>query len=189
MLASANPGKAAEIRALLRGVELLERPASLGEVAETGSTLLENARLKAARVAEATGAPAVADDTGLEVDALGGLPGVHARRWAGPGATDADRVAKLLGSLAGAEDRRARFRTVALVVFPDGFEVGAEGVVSGSIAAAPRGANGFGYDPVFVPDGAGGRTFAEMSKEEKNAWSHRGRAFSALAEALGLGSG
>lgn len=111
MLASANPGKAAEIRALLRGVELLERPASLGEVAETGSTLLENARLKAARVAEATGAPAVADDTGLEVDALGGLPGVHARRWAGPGATDADRVAKLLGSLAGAEDRRARFRT------------------------------------------------------------------------------
>lgn len=189
MLATANPGKVAEIRALLPGVELVARPESLGEVAETGATLWENARLKATAVARAAEAPAVADDTGLEVDALGGLPGVHAQRWAGPGASDADRVGKLLARLAGATDRRARFRTVALVVFPDGEEVGAEGVVEGTIAEVPRGANGFGYDPVFVPDGAGGRTFAEMSREEKGAWSHRGRAFRALAEVLGLEGG
>jgi len=186
VLATTNPGKAREIRALLAGVEVLDRPAGLGEVAETGATLWENARLKGLAVARAVGLPAIADDTGLEVDALGGAPGVHAARWAGPAATDADRVAKLLRELRGVADRRARFSTVALVVFPDGFEIGAEGVVEGTIAEAPRGTNGFGYDPVFVPDGAGGRTFAEMSVADKSAWSHRGRALSALVRELGL---
>ncbi len=185
VLASANPDKAREIAGLMpEGVELLPRPAGLGEVDEDGDTLRANALKKARAVMEAAGEPAVADDTGLEVDALGGRPGVFAARYAGPGATYADNVAKLLEELEGVADRRARFRTVAAVAFPDGREVVAEGVVEGGIAEAARGPGGFGYDPVFVPDGAGGRTYSEMSLEEKQAVSHRGRAFRALAEAL-----
>jgi XTP/dITP diphosphohydrolase len=131
---------------------------------------------------------AVADDTGLEVDALGGAPGVYSARYAGENATYADNVAKLLGELAARDDgggaRRASFRTVALVAFPDGSEVWTEGVLSGTISGKPRGSNGFGYDPVFVPDGGDGRTFAEMQPQEKDAISHRGRAFRALAGEL-----
>src|SRR5579885_2901846 len=126
----------------------------------------------------ATGTAAVADDTGLEVDALGGAPGVYAARYAGEDATYADNVAKLLRELGALGDgggaRRARFRTVALVAFPDGSEVWADGAVDGTIAAAPRGDRGFGYDPVFEPDESGGRTFAEMNAAEKDAMSHRG---------------
>ena len=184
VLASANPDKAREIATLLDGVEVVPRPPEVPEVDETGATLEHNARLKARALVEATGEAAVADDTGLEVDALGGAPGVVSARYAGPAATYADNVAKLLDALAGAEDRRARFRTVAMVCLPDGTEVSAEGVVEGTITTAPRGTGGFGYDPVFAPDGAGGRTFAEMALEEKNAVSHRGRAFRALAERL-----
>lgn len=189
--ATANPDKAAEIREILGsvgGLVLLARPAGVPEVEETGATLEENARLKAAALAATTGLPAVADDTGLEVDALGGAPGAFAARYAGEGATYDDNVAKLLRELAALPDRggarRARFRTVALVRFPDGREVWREGAVDGSIADAPRGDSGFGYDPVFVPDGVGGRTFAELRREEKHVISHRGRAFRALADAL-----
>jgi XTP/dITP diphosphohydrolase len=159
-------------------------------VVEDGATLRDNARLKARALAAATGEPAVADDTGLEVDALGGAPGVRAARYAGEGATYADNVAKLLRELeavgARGPDRRARFRTVALVAWPDGAELAAEGVVEGVIADEPRGSAGFGYDPLFVPVGPGtdGRTFAELSSEEKAAVSHRGRAFRALATHL-----
>ena len=186
MLATANPDKAREIAGLLgeAGVELVPRPAGLGDVEETADTLEGNARLKAAAVAAASGEPAVADDTGLEVDALGGRPGAYAARYAGEDATYADNVAKLLGELDGAGDRRARFRTVALVCWPDGREVVAHGVVEGEIALAPRGGRGFGYDPVFVPDGGDGRTYAELSLAEKQAISHRGRAFRALAAKL-----
>jgi XTP/dITP diphosphohydrolase len=184
VLASANPDKAAEIAAVLNRFELVPRPAWVGEVDETGATLEDNARLKARVLVEATGEAAVADDTGLEVEALGGAPGVYSARYAGPGATYADNVAALLAALDGRADRLARFRTVALACFPDGTEVVAEGVVVGAIATEPRGTGGFGYDPVFVPDGARGRTFAEMSAEEKNAVSHRGRAFRALAALL-----
>ena len=185
VLATANPHKAAEIEALLPdGVEVVPRPAGLGDVEETADTLEGNALLKARAVGEAAGEPAVADDTGLEVVALGGRPGVWAARYAGPGATYADNVAKLLAELEGVVDRRARFRTVAVVWFPDGRQVVAEGAVDGTIADASRGAAGFGYDPVFVPDGGDGRTFAEMTAEEKQAVSHRGRAFRALAAAL-----
>ncbi|MDQ1397163.1 MAG: XTP/dITP diphosphohydrolase, partial [Acidimicrobiaceae bacterium] len=124
--------------------------------------------------------------TGLEVDALGGAPGVFTARFAGEGATYADNVAKLIRDLAAvpAERRTARFRTVALARFPDGREVVAEGEVRGTIATEGRGANGFGYDPVFVPDDGDGRTFAEMTSDEKHALSHRGRAFRSLAAAL-----
>jgi XTP/dITP diphosphohydrolase len=187
VLATANPHKATEIARLLgTAVEVVPRPASVGEVDETADTLEGNARLKAQAVAAVAGEPAVADDTGLEVDALGGQPGVWAARYAGPGATYADNVAKLLSELDGvpAERRRARFRTVAVVCWPDGRELVAEGAVEGVIAEAARGTNGFGYDPVFVPDGCGGRTYAEMTLDEKQAISHRGLAFRALAEAM-----
>jgi XTP/dITP diphosphohydrolase len=128
--------------------------------------------------------PAVADDTGLEVAALGGRPGVFTARYAGEHATYADNRALLLAELDGVEDRRARFRTVAAVVWPDGREVLAEGVADGTIASSERGGRGFGYDPVFVPNDGDGRTFAEMDEDAKHAMSHRGRAFRALLDGL-----
>ena len=190
VLASANPDKAKEIAEILGShVQLLSRPDWVGEVDETGDTLEENARLKAVALVEATGEAAVADDTGLEVDALGGEPGVYTSRFAGEHATYADNVAKMLAVLDGVPDERrgARFCTVALARFPDGREVVAVGEVRGVIATAARGSGGFGYDPLFVPDEGDGRTFAEMDQVEKHALSHRGRAFRALAAALGEG--
>lgn len=185
VLASANPDKAREIAAILGAHDLVPRPAEVPDVDETGETLEENARLKAVALVEATGEAAVADDTGLEVVALDGAPGVYSARFAGENATYADNVGKLLRSLEGADDRRARFRTVALARFPDGREVIAEGVVDGTIATESRGAAGFGYDPLFVPDEGDGRTFAEMTSDEKHAVSHRGRAFRSLDALLG----
>jgi XTP/dITP diphosphohydrolase len=184
VLATANPDKAVEIAALLEGFEVVPRPADVPDVEETADTLEGNARLKARALAAETGEAAVADDTGLEVHALGGRPGVWSARYAGEGATYADNVAKLLAELEGVDDRRARFRAVALAAFPDGTEILAEGTVDGHIALGPRGTAGFGYDPVFVPDGGDGRTFAEMTAPEKAAVSHRGRAFRALAALL-----
>ncbi|HVL03420.1 MAG TPA: non-canonical purine NTP pyrophosphatase, partial [Acidimicrobiales bacterium] len=127
---------------------------------------------------------AVADDTALEVEALGGAPGLHTARYAGEGASFDDNMAKLLAALQGVSHRRARWRTVALVAFPDGDEVFAEGRCEGWITEARRGGAGFGYDPVFVPDDGDGRTLAELDRAEKNALSHRGRAFRALAADL-----
>jgi XTP/dITP diphosphohydrolase len=184
VLATANRDKVREIADALSGFELVPRPGDVPEVDETAETLEGNARLKADALCTATGEPAVADDTGLEVEALGGRPGVYSARFAGPGATYADNVAKLLQELDGADNRRARFRTVAFVKLPDGSEVVAHGVVDGNIAREARGDEGFGYDPVFVPDDGDGRTFAEMSLAEKQKVSHRGRAFRALAELL-----
>ena len=183
VLATANPDKAREIVAILTGVDLKLRPSDLPDVEETGTTLEDNARLKAMAVVGATGEPAIADDTGLEVAALGGAPGVHTARFAGPDAVYADNVRKLLRDLDGVDDRRARFITVAIARFPDGRECVTTGTVDGTIATEPRGLGGFGYDPVFVPDEADGRTFAEMGPE-KHEISHRGRAFRALAEQL-----
>jgi XTP/dITP diphosphohydrolase len=189
VLASANPDKIAEIAAILGpGFELLPRPTSVPEVVEDGETLEDNARLKAVAICRAVSAAAVADDTGFEVDALGGEPGVRAARYAGEHVTYEDNVAKVLAELerAGAHEpaaRRARFRTVALVRYPDGGEVVADGTVEGTIAPAPAGAGRFGYDPIFIPDGST-RTFAAMTAAEKHAISHRGRAFRALAAAL-----
>jgi XTP/dITP diphosphohydrolase len=191
VLASANTDKAAEIAAVLSDaleVELIPRPPEVPDVVEDGETLLDNARLKATALVEATGLGAVSDDTGLEVEALDGAPGVYSARYAGENATYADNVAKLLIELAarsgGSGERRARFRTVALAAFPDGSETWAEGMVEGTITAETRGEGGFGYDPVFVPDDGDGRTFAEMSPGEKHGISHRGRAFRALAAQL-----
>jgi len=195
VLASANLDKAAEIQAILAaalpGLVVRPRPHEVAEVEEDAPDLVGNARLKAEALLSATGLPAVADDTGLEVYALGGAPGVFSARWAGEGATYADNVAKLLTSLAEHPEapRTARFRTVAMCRFPDGTELVAEGTCTGTVTGAPAGTGGFGYDPVFVPDEGDGRTFAEMSAEEKHAISHRGRAFRALGAALSELSG
>jgi XTP/dITP diphosphohydrolase len=175
-VATNNPGKVAEIsRVLGSSHELVERP-DIPEPVEDGGTLLENARIKARAVCEATGLPAVADDTGLFVDALDGAPGVETAHFGG--------WEKLLPVMADVTERGAVFRTVALVVFPDGTEIVAEGEAHGGIAAAPRGDQGWGYDPVFVPDDGDGRAFAEMTPAEKLERSHRGRAFRALAQEL-----
>jgi XTP/dITP diphosphohydrolase len=188
--ASANPDKVAEIGRLLGGVvDLQPRPAGLGDVVEDADTLVGNARLKATAVMEASGLPAVADDTGLFVDALDGAPGVYAARYAGEDCTYADNRRKLLGELResashGSTDRRAEFRTVAIVVWPDGSELAVEGVCRGVVTSAERGADGFGYDAIFQPDEGDGATFAEMSVDAKNAISHRGRAFHALVNQL-----
>jgi XTP/dITP diphosphohydrolase len=190
VLATANPDKAQEIADILgaelgAAVELVPRPGDVPDVDETGDTLEANARLKAAALCEATGLPAIADDSGLEVAALGGAPGVHSARYSGPGATYASNVAKLLRELDGVDDRRARFRAVVMVAFPDGREIVGEGVVDGRIVDAPRGERGFGYDPVFVPDeDPEGRTFGEMGDDDKHAISHRGRGVRAVAAQL-----
>jgi len=192
VLASANPDKAAEIAAILAvvpGLTLVPRPDRVPDVEETGETLEDNARLKAVALCTATGMAAVADDTGLEVEALAGAPGVYSARFAGEGATYADNVAKLLSELervraSAPGERRARFRSVAFVAFPDGSELWVEGEVSGLITPEARGDGGFGYDPLFAPDGFDGRTFAQMTPDEKHSVSHRGRAFRALADRL-----
>lgn len=188
VLATANPDKAREIAAVLSGAGIVldPRDPSIPDVEETGATLEENARLKAIAIAAGTGRPAIADDTGLEVDALGGAPGVRSARFAGADASYADNVHRLLERLAEVEgrDRSARFATVAIARWPDGHEIVAIGTVEGVIAPTPRGSGGFGYDSVFVPVEGDGRTFAEMTPEEKHALSHRGRAFRSLAEGV-----
>lgn len=174
------PERVADSVAMLRS--LAEPP----DVTETGSTLEQNARIKAEALAGALQLPAVADDTGLEVDALDGAPGVHSARYAGDVATYADNVVKLLRALhdVPGASRTARFATVAIARWPDGREVSRRGEVEGAITHAARGLDGFGYDPVFVPSEGDGRTFAEMAPEEKHSISHRGRAFRALVAAL-----
>lgn len=184
VLATANPDKTREISAILEGLELLPRPTDVPDVDETGDTLVANARLKAQALVDATGKPAIADDTGLEVDALGGAPGVYSARYAGENATYEDNQNKLLAALSQENVRTARFRTVAILVRPDGSEVVAEGAVEGVICRS-RAGEGWGYDPVFVPLEGDGRTFAEMSGAEKNSISHRGRAFRLLRELIG----
>ncbi|MBV9848091.1 MAG: RdgB/HAM1 family non-canonical purine NTP pyrophosphatase [Armatimonadetes bacterium] len=192
LLATSNPGKVVELRALLSGhsdlagVTLLT-PLDLGrplpEVAEIGTTFAENARIKALALANASGLIALADDSGLCVDALGGDPGVRSARWAGP--TDADRAAALLERLRGvpASERMARFVCAACAAAPGGALAEAEGVCEGMITEAPRGRAGFGYDPVFLLP-AFGRTMAELSPDEKNRISHRARAIAALTPRL-----
>ena len=187
LLATTNAGKAREIDAILRtaglDVSCEPRPTDVAPVDETGDSLEANARLKARAVRDATGEATIADDTGLEVDALGGAPGVYSARYAGEHASYADNVAKLLAAMAGHSDRSARFRTVAIAMWPDGREIHAEGAVEGSITTTASGGGGFGYDPVFTPDGSS-VTFAEMAPDDKHALSHRGRAFRALAGLL-----
>jgi XTP/dITP diphosphohydrolase len=186
--ASANPHKVQEMAALLHGLmEMAPRPASVPEVVEDAGTLEGNARLKAHAIAAATGHPALSDDTGLFVDALGGEPGVDTAYFAGPNATAEENRALLLERLDGGAARTARFRTVVVIAWPDGHDLLVEGVCEGTIAAAERGARGFGYDPLFIPASGDGRTFAEMTDIEKNTLSHRSLAFAALARLASSG--
>jgi XTP/dITP diphosphohydrolase len=183
--ASANPDKVAEIQALLVGVvDLLPRPPEVPDVVEDADTLVGNARLKAVAIVAATGLPAVADDTGLEVEALGDRPGVHTARYAGEGCSYADNRHKMLAELDGVVERGAAFKTVAMIVWPDGSELIAEGVCLGGISTEERGVVGFGYDAIFQPDESSGLTFAEMTADAKHAISHRGRAFRGLLSEL-----
>lgn len=186
-MASANPDKVEEIAILMADVaDIQPRPADVPDVVEDADTLEGNARLKAVAICKATGQPAIADDTGLEIDHLDGAPGVYTARFAGENATYADNVAKTLAVLKGVPlaSRTARFRTVALLAYPDGSEVVAHGVVEGHIALGEAGDGGFGYDPIFVPDDGRNQTFAEMDPTTKHAISHRGRAFRALKAQL-----
>lgn len=184
VVASKNADKIAEVEAVLAGLEppLEVIPDHVWEdIDETEDTLVGNALLKARAVVAATGHAAVADDTGLEVDALGGAPGIHTARYAGDEATYADNVNKMLHELEDAEDRVARFRTAVALVTPQGEELVVEGVLEGVITTERRGDGGFGYDPIFEVDG---RTLAEIPAEEKNRISHRAQALLALTEAL-----
>ncbi|NHA70282.1 RdgB/HAM1 family non-canonical purine NTP pyrophosphatase [Phycicoccus flavus] len=202
VLATRNEHKVDELRAILADLvseldlEIVSAAEVDGpEVPETEVTFLGNARLKAVALAEATGLPAVADDSGLAVEVLGGSPGVFSARWsgshAGPGAgrADVDRanLRLLLEQVADVPDehRAAAFVCAAVLALPDGRVEGVEGRVDGVLVREPRGTKGFGYDPVFVPEG-GSRTLAEHSEDEKNAISHRGRAFRSLAPTLRL---
>lgn len=190
VVASANPGKIAELVELLADDRLAlryavePRPAGLADTIEDGETLEANATKKATEVATFSGATALADDTGLFVDALDGAPGVRTARYAGEDASNADNVAKLLRALDGNDDRAARFRTVIALAQPDGSVLLATGTVEGTIARKSIGDGGFGYDPVFIPNEGDGRAFAEMTSAEKHMISHRGRALRALVEQL-----
>jgi len=184
VVASKNRDKIIEIESVLVREGLVDeivRGLSWPDVEETEATLEGNALLKARTVAAATGLPALADDTGLEVAALGGEPGVHTARFAGVDASYQDNVEKMLAVLDGVEDRRATFRSVVAVVWPSGDEVTAEGRLEGTIATQARGSYGFGYDPIFE---VAGRTLGEIGPEAKDAMSHRALALVALARLL-----
>ncbi len=184
VLATRNPGKIAELRRILSGFDSvgLEEFPEIGDVAETGVTFEENALLKAHAVAQQSGLPAVADDSGLCVDVLGGMPGVFSARWSGRHGDDRANLELLLAQVSDvpAAQLTAHFACTAALALPSGESRVAEGILSGRLISTPRGANGFGYDPIFVPDGDT-RTTAELSPQEKDAISHRGRAFNALA--------
>ncbi len=184
VVASKNPDKLLEIEQVLGETGVVGEIVSgldWPEVEETGETLEDNALLKARAVMEAVGLPAVADDTGLEVAALDGRPGVRTARYAGEDATYEDNVRRLLRELDGVEDRRAWFRSVVALVMPDNSEVVADGALEGVIAESARGSGGFGYDPVFEVEGV---TLSEMGMAEKNKISHRARALRSLADVL-----
>lgn len=194
VIASTNPGKIVEVRQILSDLPLvLLTAADVGgwpEIEETGSTYLENARIKARAVAAITGLAALADDSGIEVDALAGVPGVYSARWSGPGATDASNNQRLIAALAGVppERRTARYQCVAVLVTPEGEELSGAGSCEGRIGYEARGTGGFGYDPFFILPGQT-RTMAELTAGEKDAISHRGKALRSLAAQLrGIGA-
>ena len=187
VFASHNKGKIQEVQEILApfGIEIEPIPADIPEFEENGTSFEENAKIKARAVCQATGLPAVADDSGLTVDALDGFPGIHSARWAGPEANDHDRNQLLLEKLLSVpeEQRGAQFVCVAACVFPDGRELAVRGQCRGTILGEEHGSGGFGYDPIFcVPEY--GCTFGELASDVKNSISHRARAFTALGSAL-----
>ncbi len=183
IVATHNQSKILEFRRILEPLSVEVSPADLPEVEETGKTFEENAYLKAFSALRATGEPCIADDSGLSVDALGGAPGIYSARYAGEGASNGQRIAKLLEALKDVpkEKRAAKFVCAVCCVFPNGDLLTARGECPGGIAFAPRGEDGFGYDPVFL---TGKKTFAELTAEEKDKISHRGKALRLFAEEL-----
>ncbi len=188
VLATKNPHKVEEMRAILApyDVQLRPRPDEVPDVDEIEDTLEGNALLKARALANATGEAAIADDTGLFIDALSGRPGVHSARYAGDGVNFEENVNKVLRELDGVDvaDRGAHFRTVIAVAYPSGASWWVDGVLEGSILSEAKGQGGFGYDPIFAPADEGGRSLAELTLEEKNERSHRGRALRSFVVAL-----
>ena len=185
VLASRNPHKVRELAALLPGHELVPLPDHVELPPETGETFVENARGKARAVANATGMPAIGEDSGIEAAALGGRPGVRSARYAGEGATDEQNLDKLLHEVPADGDRRVAYVCALVHATPDGTEHRFYGRCTGVLAGEPRGSGGFGYDPAFIPDDYDdGRTMAELEPEQKHAISHRGRAARALREWL-----
>ncbi|TQI65925.1 RdgB/HAM1 family non-canonical purine NTP pyrophosphatase [Clostridium sp. KNHs216] len=183
VMATHNQKKLQELERILMPLHISVSAPDLPEVEETGTTFAENAFLKADSACRETGLPAVADDSGLMVDALGGAPGVYSARYAGEDATDLDRIHKLLDAVKEVpqEKRTAKFVSAICCVFPDGTRITAQGECAGTIAFAPEGEGGFGYDPVFLVNG---KSFAQLTAEEKDEISHRGRALRAFAEKL-----
>lgn len=189
VFATNNDHKLREVRQMLPAEIEVKSLNDIGlhdDIPETALTLEGNAELKARYVSERFGGCDVfADDTGLEVEALNGAPGVFSARYAGPGHDSAANMARLLREMEGKDNRRARFRTV-IALIRNGQLQTVEGIVNGTIAVAPQGTDGFGYDPVFIPDETPGRSFAQMTPDEKNAISHRGRAMQALKRILSI---
>lgn len=186
VFATNNAHKLREVSQMLPPGLEIKSLADIGchaDIPETAPTLEGNAEMKARFVGERFDCDVFADDTGLEVDALGGAPGVYSARYAGPGHDSQANMARLLSEMEGKTDRRARFRTV-IALLRDGRLETVQGIVEGTIARSPQGSDGFGYDPVFIPDEGDGRSFAQMSPDEKNAISHRGRAMAALISLL-----
>ena len=184
-MATRNEHKLRELRGLIAGHELVPLPADVELPPETGSTLAENARIKARAAARASRQPAIADDSGIEAAALGGRPGVRSARFAGEHATDAENLERLLREVPADGDRRVSYVCALAYAEPDGREELFEGTCSGTLAAEPRGTGGFGYDPAVVPDDVPGmRTMAELDPAEKDAISHRGRAARMLVDWL-----
>ena len=187
VLASKNKHKITEFERILTPLGIGLICPDIGEIEETGTTFIENARIKALAAMEITGKPSIADDSGLEIDALDGRPGVYSARYAGENAADRDRINKVLREMEGVTDRTARFVCAICCVFEDGTEITAIGTCEGEIAYEPAGENGFGYDPVFVI--GTGRTFAELTDREKDEISHRGKALCEFNEKLQMASG
>ena len=185
VLATKNKGKVSELRKILKDCEIVTMTEAGfdEEIIEDGNTFEENALIKARAVCRALSAPAIADDSGIEVYALDMAPGIYSARYAGENATDGERVIKLLSELEGKEDRRARFVCAAALCLPDGAEYVCKGIIDGTVERKPKGEGGFGYDPVFKPVGYD-KTVSEMSNEEKNKISHRAIAFNKLKETI-----
>jgi XTP/dITP diphosphohydrolase len=185
--ATANPDKLRDMQQILEGAfTLLPRPAEIPEVIEDADSLAGNARLKAAAIVAHTGQAAIADDTGLFVDALDGAPGVHSARFAGEDASYGDNVTHMLRQLDGVPlaDRTARFSSVVMLMWPDGRSISVQGDTEGIIIEHSLGDHGFGYDPIFVPNEGDGMTFAQMTADGKHTYSHRGKAIRSLLEQL-----
>jgi len=187
VLATANPGKVNEMREILNGegIDIVSRY-ELGidiDIPETGSSFMDNAILKARAICGAAGLPAIADDSGLMVDSLDGAPGVYSSTFGGEALSDAERCEHLIGAMKDMEQRRAKFVCTIVCIFPDGSTLSAQGECHGEIADVPRGAGGFGYDPLFVVDGLN-KTMAELSVKEKNSISHRGSALREFSSML-----